>query len=135
MQLEEVNIIRREMVLFSKKSKVKEMNLLIKKFIKNLEDRDILDEKLKNDIIELATTWNKEELMDDLINKIEVHKSYDEEKGVQFPYRSYVERFFSREGQREGIKENSIYDKDVFLKGLQKGGKSSRAFDIKRNNR
>lgn len=108
------------------------MDKLLKKFVTKLEDKDELDEKLKDAIIELATTWNKEELMQDLIEKVEVHKSYDEERGVQFPYRSYVDRFFQQEEQRENTRKDTFRYDDVFHKGLQKGGKPSGPFSTKK---
>lgn len=77
--------------LFSKKSnKIEE---LIYKFVLKLEDKNILDEKIKTSIIELSTTENVEEIMNDFIAKIEIHKSYDDEAGVQFPWRGYIDKF------------------------------------------
>lgn len=109
---------------FIKRSNKKEIENLLKKFVVKLSDKNKLDEKLKNDIMKLATTWNKEELMKDLIEKVEVHKSYEEEKGKQFPYKSYIDRFFEEE-QGQAIRENTIHYEDVFHKGLQKGRKPS----------
>jgi len=71
----------------------KKMEKLLRKFTLKLEDRDVLDEKIKIAIMELSSTENKEEIMKDFIAKIEIHKSYDEERGIQFPYKGYIEKF------------------------------------------
>lgn len=84
-------------MLFSKKTEPQQMEKLLKKFVYKLEDKDELDENLKNDIMELATAENKEEIMADLLNKIYIHKDYDEESGVQFPWQSYVASFMDEE--------------------------------------
>lgn len=84
-------------MLFSKKTEESQMTKLLKKFVYKLEDKDELDEELKVSIIELATAENKEEIMKDLLNKVEIHKDYDEESGVQFPWQGYVDVFMDQE--------------------------------------
>ena len=84
-------------MLFSKKTEESQMEKLLKKFVYKLEDKDELDEDLKSSIMELATAENKEEIMQDLLKKVEVHKDYDEESGVQFPWQGYTSAFLDEE--------------------------------------
>jgi len=66
---------------------------LIEQFVSKLENKSILDEELKNDILKKTNVWNKSEIMNDLIEKVLVFKSYDDKKGTQFPYKQYVTKF------------------------------------------
>lgn len=67
----------------------------LKRFVKKIEETGTIDGKLMQKILDEATVWNKYELMKDLIFKIEVFRSYDEEKGIQFPYKSYIDKFLN----------------------------------------
>lgn len=82
----------RKMFSLSKPDKEK-MEKLLKNFTLKLEDKDLFDEKIKNSIIKLSNIENKEEIMQDFISKIETHKSYDDEAGIQFPYKGYIDKF------------------------------------------
>jgi len=61
-------------------------------FVKYYQSSNTFDEVVKNKILQYATAWNKEAVMEELIRRIDEHRIY-EEKG--FPSMSYVEKFLS----------------------------------------
>jgi hypothetical protein len=60
------------------------------KFIEKIEHKGIVDEELKHKLINAATVFNKNEVINQMIKQIKVFKDYDEEK-VNFPYKYYLD--------------------------------------------
>ncbi len=80
----------------SQKKQITDKNFktLIKHFVDLYENKGVINEKLKNKILEQATIGNKKEIMEDLISRIEVFRDYDENiHRIDFPYLPYVKKF------------------------------------------
>lgn len=61
-------------------------------FVKFYQSSHIIDEVVKNKILDYATAWNKEVVMEELIKRIDEHRLYEEDN---FPHFSFVDKFLS----------------------------------------
>jgi hypothetical protein len=59
-------------------------------FVKNYHDNGIINEKKKKKILNETDVWNKENLMDHLVNRIDELRLYEE---PDFPFMYYLEGF------------------------------------------
>lgn len=66
---------------------------LLIKFIKKFNETGKIDEKLRLQLINASTTWNKRIVIDDLTKRLNEFKMYNEMREVEdteFPYKTYV---------------------------------------------
>lgn len=70
------------------------LDKLIYEFVSQIEEFNFINKSLKRQILENATSWNKNEIMEDLERQVNIFRSYDTEKGTQFPYRQFIGKFF-----------------------------------------
>jgi hypothetical protein len=61
-------------------------------FVKYYQSSHIIDEVVKNKILQYSTAWNKEVVMEELIKRIDEHRLYEEDS---FPHLSFVDKFLS----------------------------------------
>ncbi len=69
-------------------------NTMVKKFVYFLEVKNEYSQLYADMIIENATAWNKEWLLEELTRQIKVFKEYDEQPDkVNFNYLPFCEQF------------------------------------------
>lgn len=104
--VEIIDIRRRKYVQLIKEKNKEESHLLnsfkkiLLQFIEKIEHKNIIDEKLKYEILQLSVLWNKQEVIEDMIKKIKVFKDYDE-KEVNFPYKYYLQVLLDKKKGKE----------------------------------
>jgi len=76
-------------------AKRKSFEDILGEFVKKYQEDEIVDEKLKDKILEKATSWNKDTVMTELIRRIDEYRLYEDE--IEFPYRSYLSKFMQEE--------------------------------------
>lgn len=65
---------------------------LIRSFVKEYRENNIINERLKKEILEGSTAWNKEFIMINFIKTIDNFRLYEEK---DFSLTSYAEKFLS----------------------------------------
>lgn len=70
----------------------KEFEKFVDDFVKDYQKNNYFNEFIKSEILKNSTAWNKENVMEDLIKRIDEHRLYEEDG---FPYLIYVEKFLS----------------------------------------
>lgn len=92
---------RKKFLKFGKTKEEKEevkLDTVLKKFVEKYELEGLIDKKKKEKLLEMSIANNKEEIIDEIINRIEQYKMYDDfqTKFSDFPYVCYIERLLTK---------------------------------------
>jgi len=64
---------------------------LMGQFVSKFETENIIDQILYKRILRKSKLWNKQEVLDSMVEQIQIFQDYDEDEGVQFNFKPYLE--------------------------------------------
>lgn len=90
----------------------KEFIVLVERFVKDYQKNHVVNDEMRNEILNNSTTWNKGLVVIDLITKIEDHRLYEEEG---FPFIAYVDKLLTPFPKPIATSSKTIDEQDFSL--------------------